>query len=275
MESISALRERCQSSKQAGDFPSPYVRFGRKYSIYLTWVLLHTRMSANQVTLLGIGLGLLGACLLAFNRPLPLITGLVLLQISFILDFSDGEVARYKNATGTLAGAYLDYLYHFYVPILYMGGLAISAFTAVPRLEIFALGVLACAGVSQMHFFCKEHILISHLRNHPEGASRPEVLEAMQDSPRLGGANVVSSEPANRFSVSRLTRFIGELLLYPYAFNVISAVVLLDIWLSQGQAVTSARARIGFLAVAACLLLLQTFKKVRSNFLVLRAIDRS
>ena len=62
----------------------------------ITWLLLHTRLSANSVTLLGILIGIAGALMLAWNEFWPLVAGLVLLQLSFVVDYSDGEVARYR-----------------------------------------------------------------------------------------------------------------------------------------------------------------------------------
>lgn len=274
MESISELRERCQGSKRGGDYPSAYVRFGRKYSIYLTWLLLRTPLSANHVTLLGIGIGLIGAILLAMNNATALVAGVVLLQVSYILDFSDGEIARYKSGGGSLSGAYLDFLYHYYVPILYMGMLTIGAYQAAPHLGLLLLGLLSCAGVSQLHFFCKEHIIISHLRHEPETVTHLAIQEAMKDNPNLMPGAPESTGVSLRDHVNRFTRFIGELLLYPYAFNVITLVVAADILMSWGHAAPTATFRTGFVALSAVLLSLQTLKRVRYNFLVLRNIDR-
>jgi hypothetical protein len=72
------------------DFRSAYAKPIRKLSIRFTWLLLHTRLSANQVTVLAILVGLAGALLLAWSDFWPLLLGVVLLQLSFVLDFSDG-----------------------------------------------------------------------------------------------------------------------------------------------------------------------------------------
>ena len=82
------------------DFRSAYARPVRKLSIRFTWLLLHTRLSANQVTVLAIAVGVAGAMLLAWSDFWPLLVGVLLLQLSFVLDFSDGEIARTRPAPG-------------------------------------------------------------------------------------------------------------------------------------------------------------------------------
>ena len=92
----------------ARDFRNAYAVVIRKLSIRITWLLLHTRMSANTVTIIGILIGVAGALMLASNRFWVLVGGLVLLQLSFVVDFSDGEIARYRaqaEGTPTNAGA--------------------------------------------------------------------------------------------------------------------------------------------------------------------------
>ncbi len=110
----------------ARDFRNAYAAVIRKLSIRITWLLLHTRMSANTVTdhrnpdrRRGRPDARLepssGCC----------VGGLVLLQLSFVVDFSDGEIARYRaqvQGTPTNAGgAYLDWLGHYYVPAIAIG----------------------------------------------------------------------------------------------------------------------------------------------------------
>src|SRR5688500_4491117 len=102
------------------DFRIRYARLIRPISIRITWLVLHTRLSANQLTVLGILVGMAGALLLAWSDFWPLVVGLALLQLSFVLDYSDGEVARYharqKGDTTGAAGAYIDWIGHYYVP---------------------------------------------------------------------------------------------------------------------------------------------------------------
>ena len=66
-ESIDDLRKICQHS-YFGWSSQPWVFLQvRKLSIYLTWVLLHTTLSSNAISLLGIGSGVLAAVLFGQN----------------------------------------------------------------------------------------------------------------------------------------------------------------------------------------------------------------
>lgn len=72
--------------------------FERRRSIYLTWLLLHTPITANQTTILSAVFGITGALLLAIGSYWWAIVGALCLQMCLALDFVDGEIARYKKA---------------------------------------------------------------------------------------------------------------------------------------------------------------------------------
>lgn len=85
-----------------------------RVSIFVTYLLAGTRVSANQVTAVFTAVGLAAvACtfLPAWWGP---VLGLVLYRIHVILDVVDGEVARLRE-TSSPRGAYLDYLTHYFV----------------------------------------------------------------------------------------------------------------------------------------------------------------
>jgi phosphatidylglycerophosphate synthase len=105
----------------------------RRLSIHLTRVLLPTGISANGVTVVMIGVGLLGAA----GLLLPGLAGALLaalgMQLQILLDCSDGEVARWRR-TFSLAGIYLDRIAHY------------STEAALP----IALGVRADGGLGSL-----------------------------------------------------------------------------------------------------------------------------
>lgn len=84
----------------------------RKLSIYLTWLLVRTPISANGVTVLMIlAGGLAGPALLLPGIWGPLVAAL-LAQLQMFLDCCDGEVARWRN-TSSPRGIFLDQLGHY------------------------------------------------------------------------------------------------------------------------------------------------------------------
>ena len=122
-ESISELREMCQVSYEDWEEQPWLFRKIRLVSIYLTWGLLHTSISANQTILMGTLIGLMSS---AFYSQGKLLIGALLLLFSIIIDYSDGEVARYKNQKSA-EGSYLDKFYHFTVHSFIFLGLTIGA----------------------------------------------------------------------------------------------------------------------------------------------------
>lgn len=73
----------------------------------LTRILLRTSLSANQVTLLSLGVGLGAGPLLSQSRFVHTVIGALLFQLYYLLDNSDGEVARLKNQQSAF-GAWFD-----------------------------------------------------------------------------------------------------------------------------------------------------------------------
>lgn len=107
VEPIKELKLSCQRNET--EFLP--LRVLRKISIYFTWLLLHTPITANGVTILLLMSGILGAVFLAIGRYWYAIGGVLLLQLHLILDCVDGEVARYRQ-TSSWFGIYFDNTAH-------------------------------------------------------------------------------------------------------------------------------------------------------------------
>jgi len=99
--SIADLRKICQT-KHSDDFSANLVR---KISIYVTYVLVRTTISANHVSWFNVALAVCSGYLL-YASPL---LGAAALILYTILDGVDGEVARYRK-TVSLTGEFLDRL---------------------------------------------------------------------------------------------------------------------------------------------------------------------
>jgi phosphatidylglycerophosphate synthase len=107
---ISELRKICQSDKMLKDSRWWYI-WWRKISIYITWVFLHTNITANQVTVLSILLVILGTVLLGFPSPVIALCGVLTYLMYHLMDKVDGEIARYYQKF-SITGVYLDELGH-------------------------------------------------------------------------------------------------------------------------------------------------------------------
>jgi phosphatidylglycerophosphate synthase len=84
----------------------------RRFSPYLTRLLLRTRLTPNGVTWLMIATGLLAALALTLPGLAPAIVAVALIQLQILLDCSDGELARWTQRSSPV-GVYLDRIGHY------------------------------------------------------------------------------------------------------------------------------------------------------------------
>lgn len=99
--SISKLRTICQPQHiRARHLHLIVCSFFRSFSIYLTWLLLHTKVTPNQVTVFGISLVILAPFLFLLGDYSWTIVGVVLYVFGYALDYCDGEIARYRKTGG-------------------------------------------------------------------------------------------------------------------------------------------------------------------------------
>jgi phosphatidylglycerophosphate synthase len=84
----------------------------RRFSPYVTRLVLPTRVSADAVTAATLIAGLAAAAVLTLPGVIPAAGALLLIQLQMLLDCSDGEVARWRNTYST-RGIYLDRMSHY------------------------------------------------------------------------------------------------------------------------------------------------------------------
>jgi phosphatidylglycerophosphate synthase len=106
--SIAELRRIAQPREYS---PSVSDRPYRAVSIYLSVPLARAGASPNGITLGWIAIGLCGVGLLLAESWAVRVLGAVFLQLSYLLDFVDGEVARLSDRRST-TGGFIDLLGH-------------------------------------------------------------------------------------------------------------------------------------------------------------------
>ena len=137
---IRELRHLCQPSIKFEEtvILAYIVRF---FSIYVTKLFLYTKITANQISIFSMLFGIIGSCLFLKMQQWYLFVGSFLLIVHVVLDFVDGEVARYRNST--LTGKYLDEVNHsITVPILLLCT-SFGVFGVFENIWILFLGCLA------------------------------------------------------------------------------------------------------------------------------------
>ena len=155
------LKEKCFKYKNLKDEKSWFARYYVYHvSIRLTWLLLKTNITANQVTIIGILIGVLGAISIAYGTLTSALVGTILLQIGFILDGVDGQIARY-NGQSSVQGVYLDILNHRILnPLmpLSMGLMVFMNTDNFPLLLLTIVGAIAATNIATttMHFIIQD-----------------------------------------------------------------------------------------------------------------------
>jgi phosphatidylglycerophosphate synthase len=118
----------------------------RRLSRPVTRRLLHTTVTPNGVTVIGIALGVTGALALAWPWPLGVMLAVGLLGCSNVLDCCDGELARLRGTASRL-GHVLDVGGDLVVNGALLAGIALAlgqagAAPSRSTLVLLALGVL-------------------------------------------------------------------------------------------------------------------------------------
>ena len=107
----------------------------------------------------------------------------MLLQLSFVLDYSDGEIARYQalrqDAATNAGGAYLDWIGHYYVPATMIAALAYGAFSVNGHEWLLLAALVIVFSLVRIAYSARDHVLLGLYRDRPELRSSPEMVRAV------------------------------------------------------------------------------------------------
>jgi len=149
MQSIGDLRHICQKPVESYDSYSLSLIY-RRISIYITKIFLQTSITANQVTVMSLAMGLASSAVLASGH---FAFGALAFLLSSVLDCVDGEIARYKNSS-SVKGVYLDIITHYIIDPLMFTGLALGISRSAQDPEmIILLGVISAICVMLLRVF--------------------------------------------------------------------------------------------------------------------------
>jgi len=281
---ITTLREICHRGKLEKDRRSWYAA-SRGVAIYITWLLIHTGVTANQVTLMTVSLALAGALMLATAPAWIALCGASTMLAYHLLDKVDGDVARYRR-TFSIVGVYLDEVGHgiaFAGLFLGLGAhLAWGAETVGRATTVLAAGGLGavCMVLARQHksagFLLYAQYVLAQPALMPEGTptDRPHPLS------REGAHRSRRGEVADLGAGIRAIMWVRDTVLMLADF--ITMLVLALIGLIVQQATGSAAFLTGVLVVEAALQVavllalfwINTTTNVRSECLRLDALAR-
>ncbi len=115
--------------------------FNSKISIYLVRLLSKSKVTPNQVSIFSFITALGAAYFFSVGSYVYLLMGAFLLQISFVLDCADGELARFKNMASPF-GAWLDRLFDRLTEFAVVFGITYGQWQHSKDWRIWILGFL-------------------------------------------------------------------------------------------------------------------------------------
>jgi phosphatidylglycerophosphate synthase len=144
LPSINELKNICQKfyKDPNGPLSETFSRYTyHKITIYISWLFLHTKISPNQVSLMSLITGLAGCIFLTLPGLYPII-GIILFNLTYILDIVDGDIARFRKIC-SLSGAFFDRLTTAIIdPLAYLA-LAYAVYSRIGDINVFFFGVSA------------------------------------------------------------------------------------------------------------------------------------
>lgn len=187
----------------------------RRFSPYLTRLLLRTPITPNGVTWLMIGDGVLAGLVLTLPGIAPAIAAFALIQLQILLDCSDGELARWKGISSPV-GIYLDRVGHYLTETALPIGLGIHADGGWDHIGGFTtLGLVAAV----LQLLVKGETALVHVARNEAGlplvkdrrdvvAPRPTLLRSLR---RLAGrAPFYRAFIAMEFTLLALVAALGD-----------------------------------------------------------------
>lgn len=161
VESLKELNQLCQKPnyKEVGNWMVR--RMLRDAALPMTWLLLHTHVTANQVTFVSLIFGLAGAIFFTFLSPVFFLAGALCLQFWYYLDHVDGQIARYRK-TASLSGRFHDFIVHHIIHGMIIFCLGFYVFRVTELIFTIALGFIGSMGIMMFNLIsdvkCKTFI---------------------------------------------------------------------------------------------------------------------
>jgi hypothetical protein len=165
-------------------------RITRPAALPITWLIFPSGISAHMVTLIAWAFGIAAAISLGWGTTGGWLIAALLLQVWYLLDHVDGQIARYRG-TDSLDGVQLDYLMHHTLNLVVPLGAGFGIFvqTAEPWWLLtglaWGLGQLVCGLLDDTRykaFIARLKSLDGELRVVGAGMQEPILVTPTQQS---------------------------------------------------------------------------------------------
>lgn len=143
---LAELRLRCQKPdyRTSGNWMARNVI--RPLALYVTWVVAPWGISAHAMTVVALMCAVAAAVAFAVGGVRGWLLGATLLQVWYLLDHVDGQLARYHR-TSSLDGVQFDYLMHHLVNLLVPWGVAYGCVRSTGAEGWLVLGICWSLGL--------------------------------------------------------------------------------------------------------------------------------
>jgi hypothetical protein len=125
-------------------------RFARPVALRITKLVAPTGVSAHAVTLAALATAIAAAGGFAISTPLGWFIGALLLDLWYVLDHVDGQLARWRG-TASLDGTSLDYLMHHAVNLIVPQAIAFGLLKTTGVAGWFFVGLAWSCGLMLLH----------------------------------------------------------------------------------------------------------------------------
>ncbi|MFA5336857.1 MAG: CDP-alcohol phosphatidyltransferase family protein [Candidatus Omnitrophota bacterium] len=215
MESIKVLREICQASRKAGD-NWHMKNISRPVSIYITRIFVATPLTGNQITVIFVIMGFCASILFLRGTPVFVLLGSLMLQLWYIFDMVDGEVARYKKQA-SITGVYFDRITHYIVHPCIFFCIGMGLYAIYDVVWYIYLGFISSLST----------ILISIVWDLKEAvlSGYPKHVSQKISDPKFG-------KPASGI-LKKIFMRIHVLCIFPSIMNIITILAILDFFINM------------------------------------------
>lgn len=220
-----SLRERYRQIESVTKYSNYYL--GKCYtwlSIPITELAARMGLHPNVMTLVSLVLGVIGCSFFWLGDPLHLIVGAVILYISYVLDWCDGQLARFTGKMSPFGG-WLDQMCDRIKEFLYVLTLAVGAYrTHHADVTIFdwAMGAL-------FFLFLLEYYGQMNRAIPTESAGSEQAATGAPSTPTLGKPTAGRRKIVIDFSIDE-----------QYAFLIVMVILFGAKWALIGIVVVSA-----------------------------------
>lgn len=207
MESIKELREICQNTRLWADTWHGR-NICRPLSIYITRLVLFTPLTANHVTMIFFVAGLAGALLFLNGSRMFNFIAAIMLQLWYLLDHVDGEVARYRKTT-SLAGIYMDEMVHYIVhPLIFI-----------------------CMGIGQFFLYGQSVFIFACIMAAAAMIFIPLSQQVKEKVFKKGSSPVSDDKKCDEAKGKRLFSILHKSCTFPAVMNIITALTFISLFI--------------------------------------------